>query len=170
MLKNFCNKYFKPDKIYKNVSEIDFSELKTINIKGIILDLDDTLLPSDSKSNIDFIDEWLTKAKENFHLFVLSNNHRPSYVKNFCDKFQIPFIAKAGKPRRKFLKKAIAEMKLEKDEVVIIGDRIITDILVGKRLGTKTFLVKPLTQKPSIFQKTIYLIEKHIMNSFVSST
>jgi len=169
MLKRFCKTYFKPDKIYKDVSEIDFLELKTKNIRGIILDLDDTLLPSDSKSNIEHIDEWLTKAKEDFYLFVLSNNRKHSYVKNFCDKFQIPFIAKARKPRRKFLKQALNQMNLKQDEVVIIGDRLITDILVGKRLGTKTFLVKPLTKRPSIPQRTIYLIEKFIMNRFPSS-
>ncbi|MBC7476395.1 MAG: YqeG family HAD IIIA-type phosphatase [Candidatus Sericytochromatia bacterium] len=155
--------YLRPDKRFKDVSEIDLEILKSEGVKGIILDLDDTLLPSDIKTNKDKIDNWLKKAKKDFSLFVVSNNSRHDYVKKFCEKFDIPFIARATKPRSKFLHKAMLQMKLNKGDIVIIGDRLTTDILAGKLFGIKAFLVAPLTEMPSIFQKIVYKIEAKVL-------
>lgn len=164
MMKKLIKKYFKPDKSFKDVSEIDLEELKKEGIKGLIIDLDDTLVPSDKKIPIEFINSWLMKSKKEFNVFILSNNSKPQYVQAFCDKFELPFIARAMKPRSKFLNQAIKKMNLNKQEVVIIGDRITTDILGGKILGIKAFLVKPLTQMPSKIQKLIYKIEAFLLN------
>jgi HAD superfamily phosphatase (TIGR01668 family) len=163
MLKHYGKKYLIPDMKFKNISEIDLENLKNQGIKGIIMDLDDTLLPSDIKLNKDIIDSWLLKAKKEFSLFVVSNNSRPDYVKKFCDNFEIPYIARASKPRSKHLIRAINQMKLNKSDVIIVGDRITTDILAGKILGIKAFLVAPLSESPSFFQKIIYKIESIIL-------
>jgi HAD superfamily phosphatase (TIGR01668 family) len=163
MWKSFGRKYFRPDKKFKNVSEINLEDLKKDGVKGIILDLDDTLLPSDKRMNKDIIDTWLHKAKSEFSLFVVSNNNRHDYVKKFCEKFNIPFVARATKPRRKFLQIALDKMNLNKKDVIIIGDRVTTDILAGKRFGIKAFLVAPLTEMPSVFQKFIYKIEAYVL-------
>lgn len=165
MLKSFGRRYFRPDKKFKNVSEINLDDLKTEGVKGIILDLDDTLLPSDKKINKEVIDNWLKKAKKDFSLFVVSNNSRPDYVKKFCEKFDIPFVARATKPRSKFLQIAMSQMKLNKNDIVIIGDRLTTDILAGKLFGIKAFLVAPLTEMPSMFQKFIYKLEAKILRT-----
>lgn len=163
MLTPLFSKYFKPDKKFKYVSEINLIDLKKEGIKGIILDLDDTLVPSDKKIAKKFINDWLFKAKEDFSLFVVSNNRKPNYVKVFCDEVGIPFIAKALKPRGKFLEKAITQMKLDKKSVVIVGDRVTTDILAGKLLGIQSILVSPLTEMPSFLQRTIYKLESIIL-------
>jgi len=164
MIKSFVSRYLKPDKKFKSVDEINLDELKTEGIKGIILDLDDTLVPSDKKTPKDKINKWLKKAKKDFSIFVVSNNSRTEYVKKYCEKFDIPFVAQAAKPRSKFLEKAMIHMKLKKkEEVVIIGDRITTDILAGKLFGIKAFLVKPLTKMPSTLQKMVYTLESYIL-------
>ncbi len=163
MLKIIGRKYLQPDKKFKIIADIDLEFLKNEGIKGIIMDLDDTLLPSDKKLNREAIDNWLIKARNEFSLYVVSNNSRPNYVKAFCDKFDIPFIARATKPRSKFLIKAIHQMNLNKKDVIIIGDRLTTDILAGKILGIRAFLVAPLTEKPSRFQKIVYKIEAFIL-------
>jgi HAD superfamily phosphatase (TIGR01668 family) len=163
MLAPLFKKYFKPDKKFKYVSEISLIDLKNEGIRGIILDLDDTLVPSDKKVAKQFINDWLFKAKEDFSLFVVSNNRKPNYVKLFCDEIGIPFIARALKPRGKFLEKAINQMNLDKKSVVIVGDRVTTDILAANLLGIKSILVSPLTEMPSLLQKTIYKIESIIL-------
>lgn len=156
-------RYLKPDKKFKNVSEISLDTLKEEGVKGIILDLDDTLLPSDKKINREVIDNWLQKAKKDFLLFVVSNNARHDYVKKFCEKFDIPFVARATKPRSKFLEIAIGHMKLDKSDVIIIGDRITTDILAGKILGIRAFLVAPLAEMPSKLHRLIHRFEIFVL-------
>jgi hypothetical protein len=163
MIKSLIKNYLKPDKKFSDVSEITVEMLKEEGLKGIILDLDDTLLPSDNKINKDFIDKWLMKIKKEFSIFVVSNNISIEYVKNYCQKFEIPFVARATKPRSKFIEFAISKMNLSKSDVVIIGDRITTDVLAGKIIGIKTFLVKPLTQMPSKIQKIIYSFENYLL-------
>lgn len=163
MFRTLGKKYFSPDMKLKNISEIDLDSLKSQGIKGIIMDLDDTLLPSDIKANKEVIDSWLLKAKNEFSLFVVSNNSRPDYVKKFCEKFDIPYIARATKPRSKHIIKAITQMNLNRQSVIIVGDRVTTDILAGKRLGIKAFLVAPLSESPSFFQRLVYKIEAYIL-------
>lgn len=163
MFRSFGKKYFAPDVKLKSISEIDLDDLKSQGIKGIIMDLDDTLLPSDLKANKEVIDKWLFKAKNEFSLFVVSNNSRPDYVKKFCEKFDIPYIARATKPRSKHIIRALTEMNLGFKSVIIVGDRVTTDIFVGKRLGIKAFLVAPLTESPSFFQKLVYKIEARLL-------
>lgn len=163
MWRKVGKRYLKPDRKFHNISEVNLEYLHEQGVKGIIMDLDDTLLPSDNKKNLEYIDAWLKKVKDEFSLFVLSNNSRPDYVKKFCDQFDIPFIARATKPRSKYLIKAIEHMKLDKKEVVIIGDRVTTDILAGKIFGIKAFLVAPLSQKPSKFQRFVYKLEAGIL-------
>lgn len=163
MFRTFGKKYLIPDMKLKNISEIDLDNLKNQGIKGIIMDLDDTLLPSDIKANKEVIDSWLLKAKNEFSLFVVSNNSRPDYVKKFCDKFGIPYIARASKPRSKHLMQALSQMNLNKQDVVIVGDRVTTDILAGKMFGIKAFLVAPLSESPSFFQRMIYKAEATIL-------
>ncbi len=163
MLKSFGRKYFVPDAKLKIISDIDLNNLKLQGVKGIIMDLDDTLIPSDIKNNKEIIDKWLFKAKKEFSLFVVSNNSRPDYVKKFCDRFDIPYIARASKPRSKYIIQALSQMDLGFQSVIIVGDRVTTDIFVGKRLGIKSFLVAPLSESPSFFQKIVYRIEAYIL-------
>lgn len=163
MFKSLIKNYLKPDKRFSDVSEITVEILKEEGLKGIILDLDDTLLPSDKKINKEFIDKWLFRVKKEFSIFVVSNNVSIDYVKNYCQKFEIPFVARATKPRSKFIEMAINKMNLQKSDVVIVGDRITTDVLAGKITGIKTFLVKPLTQMPSKLQRVIYSFENYIL-------
>ena len=54
-------------------------------------------------------------------------------------------------------------MKLKKKEVIIVGDRVTTDILAGKLFGIKAFLVKPLTKMPSTLQRIVYKVENYIL-------
>ena len=163
MIKSIIKSYFKPDKKFSDVSEITVEFLREEGLKGIILDLDDTLLPSDKKINKEFIDKWLFKVKKEFSIFVVSNNVSIDYVKNYCHKFEIPFVARASKPRSKFIEMAINKMNLKKSDVVIVGDRVTTDVLAGKLTGIKTFLVKPLTQMPSKLQRVIYNFENYLL-------
>ncbi|GIW22752.1 MAG: hypothetical protein KatS3mg068_1759 [Candidatus Sericytochromatia bacterium] len=88
--------------------------------------------------------------------------------KNYCQKFEIPFVARATKPRSKFIEMAITKMNLKKSDVVIVGDRITTDVLAGKLIGIKTFLVKPLTQMPSKLQRIIYSFENYLLKKIES--
>jgi hypothetical protein len=130
----------------ERVTEINLDELKAEDIKGMIFDLDNTLMPPKTSNFPEDILEWLDSVKKNFKIVILSNNPCSVYVKQAGEKLGCIAYEKAGKPRRKAALAALRDLNLLPSEVVIIGDRPLTDILVGQRLGIITILVDPLAK------------------------
>ena len=76
---------------------------------------------------------------------MVSNNISQDRIGRIGDSLDIPYIAGAGKPSRRKLKKAVDEMNLPVEKVAMVGDRLFTDILAGNRLGMFTILVDPIS-------------------------
>lgn len=153
------------DYIHDNVTEICLEELTEKGIKGLIFDLDNTIMAPRSGQLTEEISEWLSKIKSDFKIAVVTNNPDQEYLKKVYSVVNCPIYGQARKPSRKIIKQAIASMELHPDQVAVIGDRPLTDILVGKRLGMITILVDPLTKKrESRFIKILRKIERSFMN------
>jgi len=152
-----------PRKTYNSIFDIPLVQLYTSGIRGIIFDLDNTLTewnnPELSKETI----SWLEKAKKiGFKMCFVSNN-TDLRVKEIADRVNIPFIARAKKPRRRSFRKAMALMDTKPEHTAVIGDQIFTDILGGNRLGLFTVLVSPISKKEFIGTRLVRLIEKIIL-------
>lgn len=135
----------RPDLFVEDITTLDLAALKSRGIKGFIFDLDNTIMAPHTGLLEDRIAAWLdTLRAEGFKLIVLSNNKRPEYVHNAQSVLQIPCIGNARKPRRGTFYQALEMMGLEAHEVAMVGDRPLTDIWVGNRIGSYTILVDPL--------------------------
>jgi len=134
----------KPTYAVERVTDINLQDLKDDNIKGLIFDLDNTLMPPNSCDLPEDIAQWLEKAKIDFKLAILSNNPDKLYVKEAGERVGCIALYKAGKPRRKAAVEALKNLDLIPSQVVMVGDRPLTDIWVGHRLGVTTILVDPL--------------------------
>ncbi len=137
----------KPTYIVERVTDINLHDLMDDNIKGLIFDLDNTIMPPKTGILPEDIAEWLEIAKLDFKIAILSNNPCSVYVKEAGEKVGCIAIEKAAKPRRKAAVKALKDLDLIPSQVVIIGDRPLTDILVGQRLGLITILVDPIMKQ-----------------------
>lgn len=137
-------KMFLPDEFVKDVFHINADELKARGIKGIITDLDNTLVEWDRADATPEIIEWLEgMIQAGIQVTIVSNNN-DLRVKTFSEPIQIPFIAKAQKPLRKSFGRALKLMGTKKEETVVIGDQLLTDIFGGNRKGLHTILVIPV--------------------------
>ncbi len=149
-----------PDKYYNSIFNINLDKLKKENIKGIICDIDNTIVPYDEKIVKKDVKNWLEKVqKKGFKVCLISNGFKKR-VKNFEKQLNIPAIGRAIKPRQKAFIKALDILKLKKEEIVVIGDQIFTDVWGGNRMGLKTILVDPLVKKDFIFTKFLRAAEK----------
>jgi uncharacterized protein len=137
----------KPTYIVDRVTDIDLEELRDENIKGLIFDLDNTLMPPKTCILPEDIAEWIIKAKVDFKIAILSNNPNKSYVQEAGEQIGCIAFDKANKPRRKAALLALKQMELIPSQVVMVGDRPLTDILVGQRLGIITILVDPIMKQ-----------------------
>ncbi|MFS0635799.1 YqeG family HAD IIIA-type phosphatase [Mesobacillus foraminis] len=159
-------KHFLPDQHVKNIFEITPESLKRKNIKGIITDLDNTLVEWDRPSATPELMQWFQEIKKHGILVTIVSNNNENRVKFFADPLGIPYIFQARKPMGRAFRRALREMDLKKEETVVIGDQLLTDVLGGNRSGFHTILVVPVAQTDGFFTRINRTVERRILNWF----
>ncbi|RAS83051.1 YqeG family HAD IIIA-type phosphatase [Priestia endophytica] len=156
-------KLFLPDQHVKSVFEIKPEDLKERGVKGIITDLDNTLVEWDRPDATPKLIEWFENMQQhNIQVTIVSNNVEKR-VRLFSDPLGIPFIYKARKPMGRAFKKAIRNMDVNPNEIVVIGDQLMTDVLGGNRMKLYTILVVPVAQTDGFFTKFNRQMERRIL-------
>ncbi|MDW7728810.1 MAG: YqeG family HAD IIIA-type phosphatase [Bacillota bacterium] len=152
-----------PNQRLNNIFEIDADYLKSIGIKGIVTDMDNTLVPWSDRTVYPKLAEWFVNLKnKGFKLYIVSNNSRDRGAM-LAQELDIPAIWYAVKPRRKAFRKAISDMQLSPEEVAVVGDQILTDVLGGNRLGLHTILVTPISEKEFFWTKLTRQLERIVV-------
>lgn len=151
----------KPDYNFESIYEINVNELKNKGIKGIFFDLDSTVMKSKTgkftKKTIDF----LNSLQKDFKVAIISNNRKKGYIDKVQKVSPVKVYGNARKPDVKVLKIACFEMGLEVNEVVMVGDRPLTDILAGKKTGMKTILVDSISKnEEGILTRMVRFLER----------
>ncbi|WP_342432385.1 YqeG family HAD IIIA-type phosphatase [Neobacillus sp. FSL H8-0543] len=159
-------KKFLPDEHVKSVLDITPEHLKERGIKGIITDLDNTLVEWDRPNATPQLIKWFEGMRNNNILVTIVSNNNEERVKAFSDPLQIPFIFRARKPFIHAFNKALSQMGINKKETVVIGDQLLTDVLGGNRSGFHTILVVPVAQTDGFFTKFNRFAERRILNWF----
>jgi HAD superfamily phosphatase (TIGR01668 family) len=156
-------------KVYVNsIYNIDLKKLKEVkNIKGIIIDLDNTLIAWGKKEIDNRINDWIKEAKSlKLKLCIVSNNGSKR-VAEFAGIFKIPYSSNSIKPFNAPFIKAIEILDTKNSETIVIGDQIFTDIWGGNRLKLFTILVAPIIKKDSIGTFLHRNLEKIIISSWL---
>lgn len=162
-------KELKPKRYIHSIFKIDFERLYKEGFRGIIFDLDNTIVPWD-ESNIDSKTlQFLEKIKKvGFKIIIISNNWSIRRVKYYSNITNIPAIGSALKPRNKAFKKALNILKTSPETTLVIGDRILTDVWGGNRLGMYTILVSPLNKNEIWIKKwTVRLLENFFIKLWI---
>lgn len=159
-------KKFLPNDYVKNVFEITPEFLKERDIKGIITDLDNTLVEWDRPLATPELVEWFSILKKHGIKVVIVSNNNETRVNQFSQPLNIPYIFNARKPRIKAYKQALQMLGLPKDETIVVGDQLLTDVLGGNRAGFHTVLVVPVTHTDSTITKFNRMIERRILKWF----
>lgn len=134
-----------PDLILGNtVINLTPEILKKYNLKGLILDVDETLVPLRERDITPELSQWVESIRQEASLWLVSNNLSGNRIGRIGEALNIPYIIGAKKPSRRKLREAITKMQLPVEQVAMVGDRLFTDVLAGNRLGTFTILVEPM--------------------------
>jgi uncharacterized protein len=159
-------KKFLPNEFVNNVYAITPEHLKNLGIKGIITDLDNTLVEWDRPLATPELTNWFRSMKDaGIKITVVSNNNE-TRVGKFCEPLGIPFIHRARKPLSVSYKKAYQLLNLKADEVCMIGDQLLTDVFGGNRQGIHTILVVPVASTDGVWTRFNRMVERRILSSF----
>ena len=154
-------------KLYlKSIFDLDFEKLKKNGIKGIIFDIDNTLVPYDMAHPTKEIMDFFSRLKEEGFQIALASNNTEDRVLRFNEKLKVFAIHKSGKPSTSGLQKAMQLMNLKQDEVAMVGDQIFTDVFAGNRAGVMSVLVVPVSEKDEWITKIKRGIEKKVVSSY----
>ena len=154
-----------PTYIYDKVEEIPYFIFDKFRIKLVMLDMDNTLIDGHTKYN-DELKAWVKGLKKKgIKLYILSNSISKKTVKDISHKLGMQYYLNAKKPFTKGFNYILEKEGISKQNAIMIGDQIFTDVWGGNRFGIKTILVKPIGKKESILTKVKRPFEKLILNS-----
>ncbi len=156
--------FLKPDYNLKSIYDIDLELLKSLGIKALLFDLDSTLMGSKTGYYTQETLDWLKKVKADFFVGVVSNNHNPMYMEKVRAVTDFPIVFEARKPDCKVASMFMKEYHLSPDTTAFVGDRPLTDVLCGKKLGCKTILVDSITADT---EKTIVRFARILERCFI---
>lgn len=140
---------FYPDFEVESAYGIDYEELYTKGYRGIIYDIDNTLVPHGAPADERAIALFARLKEIGYQMMLLSNNKEPR-VKMFNDSVKAKYIFKAGKPGRAGYERAMRELGTTPDNTLFVGDQLFTDVWGAKKAGIVTYLVKPIHPKEEI--------------------
>ena len=147
-------KLLQPDLILGNsILSLTPEVLQRQNLKGLVLDVDETLVPISMTQASDELRQWVELISPTIDLWLVSNNISQARIGRIAKSLDLPYILGAQKPSRRKLRQAVTAMNLPVDQVAMVGDRLFTDVLAGNRLGMFTILVEPMVNPAKLNQR-----------------
>ncbi|MBE9180715.1 YqeG family HAD IIIA-type phosphatase [Oculatella sp. LEGE 06141] len=127
--------------------------LRQHNLKGLVLDVDETLVPMRVSQASDELRQWVEEIQGTVDLWLVSNNISQNRISSIAKSLNLPYILGAQKPSRRKLRQAVEAMNIPVEQVAMVGDRLFTDVLAGNRLGMFTILVEPMVDPAKVARR-----------------
>lgn len=142
------DKFF-PDDYQTSVYVIPFERLYEEGYRGVIFDIDNTLVPHNALVD-DQAREFFIRLEEIGFSSCLMSNNQEARVRTFNEEIQTNYIYDAHKPSTKNYKRAMEIMGTDCSNTLFVGDQLFTDIWGAKRSGIRNILVNPIHPKEEI--------------------
>lgn len=140
---------FYPREYVDSTYTIDFEALYRQGYRGILFDIDNTLVPHDAPADERSVALFDRLHAIGFATCLISNNKEPR-VTPFAEAMQTTYVYKAGKPSRKGYQEGMRRMGTNLTNTLFVGDQLFTDVYGANRTGLYSILVKPMNPKEEI--------------------
>lgn len=160
-------KCFYPHEYYDSAYNIPYERLYNRGFRGIIFDIDNTLVPHGADADERSIELFKRLRQIGYKTCLLSNN-KEARVMRFNKQIQSEYIYKANKPARKGYKLAMERMGTTVENTLFVGDQLFTDVWGAKRMGIPCMLVKPMNPKEEIQIVLKRYLERIVMKRYMN--
>lgn len=133
-----------PDRFVRRLHQVDLDDLKARGIRGLIVDLDNTMVAYRQSEIVDEHVSWVQQARARGFAMVMLSNNFTERVTGVAQKLEIDCIPNALKPLPTGFWRAKRRLGLPSRSIAVVGDQLFTDVLGGKLLGLYTILTEPI--------------------------
>lgn len=140
-------KKFIPYAHSQSIYEIEMDFYKRNGIKTLFMDLDNTLDSYRAREPKPQTIEYVSELKKNEITPIIISNNKAKRVSGYANLLGVEFLSSARKPFSRRIKAEIARRNLKKDEVMLVGDQLMTDVLAAKGAGIKVVLTEKLVKE-----------------------
>ena len=155
--------WFRPTSYVPRISQIDFSQLKADGVRGIIVDLDNTLVGFRALEPDPADAAWVARAPAHGIRIVMVTNNSTPWAASVAQRLNVPIIPNARKPLPRGFRRALRALQLHRAEVLVIGDQLFTDVLGAKWFGLRVILVDPLVRHDPWNTLPLRLLERVLL-------
>ncbi|WP_291424112.1 YqeG family HAD IIIA-type phosphatase [Deinococcus sp.] len=156
----------RPDDVITHLSQITPEFLAARGLRGLLLDLDNTLVPYGSYEEAQDMLAWAAELRgAGIGLYLLSNatGKRAAF---WLERLGFSGVGMAGKPNPRVYLRAVKKLKLETPQVGMVGDQVFTDVLGGNLAGLHTILVHPLVVNALPHTRVARKLEKLVLRRY----
>ena len=154
----------RPFRIVRSVNAISLEDLSSEGIRGIVIDLDNTLIGWKLLEPAPDVTAWVRDALDRgFAIAIVSNNVR-AWVKSVAASLGIvTFVHGALKPLPFGVIRAVKQLRVRRRETVVIGDQLFADVLAAKLLGIRAILTEPIVSREHRAMWPIRALERYML-------
>lgn len=151
---------FRYEAAVHRVWDITPSLLASLQVRGLLLDIDNTLTTHDNPVPAPGVTDWIAQMREaDIGLCLVSNNHPPR-VAPFAETLGLPYVCEGRKPLSKGYREAVEILGLPKKETAVVGDQIFTDVWGANLFHVPCILVEPMQLETTRFFRFKRALEK----------
>lgn len=156
--------FFTPEYYFDTFDMASAEFLSSLGIKGVVLDVDNTLEPYENAHPGEHVIKWIDELRlNNISCAIVSNNDRER-IELFNESLGLPVFYKAGKPFAKNVIRAMEAMGTTKENTILMGDQIFTDVWAAHNAGIPAILVPPINDKKDLLTRFKRFLEKPIIS------
>ncbi len=157
---------FVPEYRFNTFDEATPEFLLSIGVRGVLLDIDNTLEPYEHPAPGEHVVRWLEALYEaGIKTAIVSNNNKER-VDLFNKELRMPAYSKAGKPFKKNLLRAMRDLGSDRTNTVLIGDQVFTDVWAAHNTGIRAILVPPIKDKRDILTRFKRFLEIPVLKKY----
>ncbi len=156
-----------PDQYLQSVMDLDLGALKKEGVKGLIVDLDNTIVPRYENEPSEGLRRWLSNVQSAGLAIVIVSNNWTNRVRDIAADLGVALVRGAGKPFPSAFRNGMRILGTTPSETAVIGDQLFTDVLGANRLGLHTVLVVPLSEREMLHTRLLRRLEYRVLNALV---
>ena len=157
---------FVPEYRFETFDRATVDFLISKGIKGIVLDVDNTLEPYENPLPTERVVAWLDSLKQNGIKAAIVSNNDSERIGLFNKDLGLPAYSKSGKPFKKNILLAMSDMGTTPDTTILMGDQVFTDVWAAHNAGIPAILVPPINDKTDLLTKFKRLLEKPVLKKY----